>query len=363
MSRTLAAVALAAVTACHTTSTYQTTTTADESVLAGNPGEPRALPVEMSVTEAGMFRFREPLVCRDDLMIEQYTWDVSKTEPNIATTIIGIIVTAAGAIAAVSGASDDQDALTYAGLAGVAVGLPLAVGPFFGNSSERTLASEKLVKKNSEVVPCGDRPVRAWSATLTHAKLKIPGKVDDDGVFSVSPFAFVDAFAVGTLPGLDVTATLIDEDGDQKRIETVMSAEQLAVGRDGFFAANDIDGRVERLLKVPSVTARDLRVTRIAIDGKLPAVRIDVTVDNGGPGDAWGVRGRISSSHPGIDGRFVYVGHLAARGSTTASVELQLPPHGDDISDAQISVIMYDAHDTTREQPLEHDGPILNEAY
>jgi hypothetical protein len=360
---TLAALLALSVAGCHTTNQYQDTTTSADSVLAGNPGEPRALSMELSVTEAGMFRFREPLVCRDDLLVEQYTWDVKKKEPNVATAIIGIIVTAGSAIAAISGASDDQAALTYAGIAGVGVGLTFAIGPFFGNTSSRDLVSEKEVKKNSEIVPCGDRPVRAWSATLTHAKLKIPGTVDDDGVFSVSPFTFVDAFAVGKLPGLDIAATLLSDDGKESRIETVMSAEKLAAGRDGFLAANGIDGTVGRLLKVPNVTGRDLRVTRTTIDGKLPAARIEVTIDNAGPGDAWAVRGRISSTHPGIDGRFIYVGHLAAKDSKAASIELQMPPHGDDISDAQISIILYDAHDTTREHSLDFTGPVLNEAF
>ena len=352
-----------ALASCHVVSRVDETTTGGTSIVPANPRKPRALAMELSVTEGGMFRFREPLVCRDDVMLEQYTWSIASKEPNVATAIIGIIVAAAGAIAAVSGLSNDSNALTYRGAAGVVVGLPFVVGPFIGNSSERTLVSETSIKQNSEVVACGDRPVRAWSATLSHAKLEIAGTVDDNGVFSVSPFTFVDAFAVHDIPGVDLTAVLIGDDGVESRIETVMSADTLARGRDGFLAAANIDGRVERLLNVPSLSARELTVTRTAIENKLPAVKISVTVDNAGPGEAWGVRGRLSSRHPGIDGRFLYIGHLDAKDSATATLELQLRPHGAELSDAHISVILFDAHDTTPNQPLDFTGPILNDAY
>ncbi len=131
------------------------------------------------------------------------------------------------------------------------------------------------------------------------------------------------------------------------------------VTSDGYLTGLGVDPRVERLRKVPRIEPTELTITR-ARDGDAAVIRIAVTFTNSGPGDAWGVRGILSSRDSGIEGRILYVGHLPAESSTTRTLTLPLTSSSSDLTDAAISVVARDAHATTAMIPLRFHGPVLD---
>lgn len=359
----LAATALAltvAGTGCHTYARYDDTVAGDTRERK-REGAARVLEPTIEVTRGGMLRFAEPMVCTYDVVVEQSNYRVTRTQPNMATFIVGLITMSAGAVALISGLSDSEPGsapATYLGVGGLAVGLPFAVGPFLGNGRERVHTGDGETVQGTKDLACGSRPVAATTALVRSGKRQLFGGVKD-GVFAVSPFTFVDAFALHKLSGLELSAELFDDAGDRRTMNVTLDAAALARGRDGFFAGLGIDGTVEPLQKVPRVIATDLVVTRVLADGQ-PAIEVSVRVENRGPGTAHGVRGSLSSSNPQLDGRMLYVGRLAAGATANPRALVLMRADAAALGDARIAVTLYDAHATTSDVPLEFRGAVLN---
>jgi hypothetical protein len=355
--RLLVASALA-IAGCHT-HTRIDQTVAGETRTVPRPGVQRALAPTVEVTDSGLLRFAHPLVCTHDVMVEQSTYRVTRTRPNIATFILGLIGVSVGGIVTVIGLSDDDPGeapATYLGAAGVLVGAPLAIGPFVGNKSVRVHAGDDELSTGTKELPCGSRPVDATAALVKTGTLQIFGGLDR-GTLAVSPFTFVDAFELHSFPGLRLTAEL---SGDETaRISATIPASELARGRDGYLRGLGVDPTVEPLRKVPGLEARAVEVSRVLAGGQ-PAVELRVTVGNRGPGEAYGVRAVVSSSNPQLDGRLLYVGRLAAGAEARPALVVPMRADSAALGDAAIAVRLRDAHDTAPEQPLPFRGPVLN---
>jgi len=99
MHRVVICVALAG---CHTRTRVQTTTPGESrsQILADRV---RALPATVALGDDGRLRFVAPLRCAADVMVEVETGETEKVEANLATFVVGVIVTAAGAVGLASG--------------------------------------------------------------------------------------------------------------------------------------------------------------------------------------------------------------------------------------------------------------------
>src|SRR5262249_37910434 len=152
------------------------------------------------VTDAGRLRFVEPLECPTEEIVRQHTTIEVETRPNLATFTVGVIAAAAGGVLLTSGlfASEaGKSPYTYLGLAAIGVGLPFPLGPWIGNRTELREPSDgetTAVRRPGPSQPCGERPLAARSATLDAGGIEIHGSVDRDGVFSISPYAWIDAY-------------------------------------------------------------------------------------------------------------------------------------------------------------------------
>jgi hypothetical protein len=360
--RTIVAAALAVVAACHTRSVVTTTQPGPGRAVL-HRDQARAMPPTIAISDDGRVRFVTPLRCAADVMVDLERVDTVTIEPNLAAFVVGVIVTAVGGIALTLGVTDDAPAsapATYLGVGAIAAGLPVALGPWFGNGVDDVAGATETVRTGATEEPCGEAPVVARTASLHAAGLQAFGAVDADGVFAVSPFSFVDAFAVGERPALDVTAHLVWADGFTT-IEAVIDAADLARGRDGFFAGAGIDARVEPLRKVPRLAGGQVSVARLAGDDGGARLRIVVPVTNEGPGDAWQLRAVVAADHPELDGRILYIGHLPARRSIDAELVVPLSQAADAAIGAgavRLEVLLRDAHGTAPASPLRFRGQV-----
>ncbi len=288
--------------------------------------EPRALPPTVVMTSDGFLRFVTPLRCPSDTVMEVHTSDQVTTGPNLATVVVSVVVTALGGIALAQGASSDEPASsewTYVGGAGVIGGLTFAIGPWIGNGVDVAPRGSTLVRTRASEEPCGEHGIAGREARIRIGRQQVVGAVDEDGRFAISPFLLVDAFAIGEVPALDITAELEDAAGETHAIEAVIEASALAQVAGDWIATTDLDARKETLRKIPRLEAGTARVTRRLVDGN-PTLHVVVPLANQGPGDAWQVRGILSSDQPEIDGRIAYVGHVApgAMGDLDLSIPL-----------------------------------------
>lgn len=343
---------------CHTT-TRVTTARPGPSRHVVHDDQRRALAPTIALTDDGRLRFVAPVVCAADVLVELESYDTVRTEPNLATVIVGIVLAAAGGVTAV--ATDGP--ARWGGGAGGAVGAGLAVAPWFGNGVADTPGETRTVRKGAAEVACGEEAVVARTASVRSGRFQAFGAVAADGTCEVSPFAFVDAFAVGDVPAVDLTVDLIDDRG-VRSIAQILDAAALRATRDGFLAAAGVDARAPALRKVPRLDLGAPRVSRASIDGR-PHVRVELPLDNAGPGDAWQVRAIVAAEHAELDGRVAYVGHLPAR--TSRTVELLIPVSAaadaalaDD--DVELTVTLRDAHDTAPATPVRFRGRLLAEA-
>jgi hypothetical protein len=119
-----------------------------------------------------------------------------------------------------------------------------------------------------------------------------------------------------------------------------------------------VNGAIEKLRRVPRLEVAKLTVTRHVGSGE-PTLEIAATVANTGPGDAWGVRGLLASAIAGIEGRILYVGHVAAKSEVTRSIRIPVSTDAGDLRDAPLSLMLLDAHATTSMVPVRFHGPVL----
>ncbi len=302
------------------------------------------------------------MVCANQEVVDHSTYTTVDKRPNVATLVLGLIGLSVGGVALAIGLSDRAPAsapATWLGTVGVVGGAPLFVGPLLGNGSHREPGRDTELVHGVRQVACGNRPLGQRHVMVRAGSLQLVGSLDERGRLDVSPFTFVDAFALHRFPGLPIDAQLIDADGNSQSVQATLSASELAAGRDGYLASIGVNGRVEKLDKVPSVTLRRIGVTRVR-EGDEQALEITVELDNGGPGDAWGVRAVTSSPDAQLDGRVLYVGHLPAHQQASASLKVHVGVGAvRDVDDGGLSVVALDAHDTTANVPVRFRGPVV----
>lgn len=354
-----------ATSACHVTTRTETTRPgATERVSL--PDGAIARPTTLVLSEAGTLRFVEPLECPTEEIVTSVTTIEVATGPNLATFVVGVIATAVGGVMTVRGVTGDgtRDPVMYAGAAGLAIGLPLAIGPWLGHRVELQAGGETApVRRAGPGVPCGARPVGARAATLTIRDIEVRGGIDADGVFAISPFQLIDAYAPATIPAWDVSA-VVETDGGERTITTVLEAGALASRAAAFLAGADFVTRIEPMRMVPGVSAGTLRVSLTSTTGG-PAIRVVLPVKNDGPGDAWALRGQLTSSTKAVDGRMIYIGHLARGAATSRELLIPLTHDAADAirgSELELSIELRDAHGTAPVTPIRFRGAVLGDA-
>jgi hypothetical protein len=318
------------------------------------------------MTDAGRLRFIEPLECPTEDIVRQRTTLEVVTRPNLATFTVGVIAATVGGVMLTSGLFSDHPGTspyTYIGLAGIGIGGPLAIGPWIGDRTELrpgTGEASEPVRRPGPSQPCGDRPLAARAATLDTAGLQIHGAVDRDGVFSISPYQWIDAFNAATALPAAVTAT-VEGDAGARTVTGMLEAAALGKAAAAFLAGADFDPRVEPLRLVPGVVAGPLRAGLVNTE-RGPALRVVLPLRNDGPGDAWGLRGQIAApATPAIDGRMIYIGHLAKGSASSREVVI---PLGRTAAAAlrnatiELSVELRDAHGTAPQTPVRFRGPL-----
>lgn len=325
--------------------------------------EPRALPATLIVADDGRFRLVEPLVCPVDSVTELELSLVRRTQPNLATLVVGVIATTVGGVATAAGWMGDDPSgspWSYLGPAGVVAGLPLAIGPLIGNDVETRPTGTREVRAPAGDERCGERGVTATRVTLTWSGLRAVTTVDGDGYLAVSPFSLVDAF--DRLPALALAIEL-EGTGAPRALDVVIDAAALARVRDGFLAHAGVDATVEPVRKVPRLEPGLLRVGRVHRDGQR-GVRLALPLTNAGPGDAYGVRLVIAASNPELDGRVLYVGRLAAKASIEVVGVIPISAAADlALADGDLTVTarIKDAHGTAPELPVRFRGAALHD--
>jgi hypothetical protein len=363
-----ARLALTVVTAitsgCHVTTSTPDTRRGERRIERAPDLDPRKLPPSLDLDPDGRFRFVEPYVCTMHTVTELATFDVERTRPNLATLAVGVIVTAVGAVAAVSGVSADDpfgSPATYAGVAGLGVGLPFVIGPLIGNGVAHVPRDVSELRTAASEEACGTRPLAATRATITWSGLRVTGAIDADGYFEVSPFAFIDAFDVGRIPALVLAIEVTRDDGPMP-MEVVLEAAALAEARAGYFARTRIDAAVEQLRKVPRFESGMLRVSRVKRDGAR-GLRVAMTLSNVGPGDAYGVRLAVTAPHPELDGRLIYIGRLASKSLVEVDTVIPVSEDADRAlgGELDLAVMIRDAHGTAPSSPVRFRGTVLHD--
>ncbi len=83
---------------------------------------------------------------------------------------------------------------------------------------------------------------------------------------------------------------------------------------------------------------------------------------NDGPGDAWALRGQIAApATPAIDGRMIYIGHLAKASATSRELVIPLARSAAAAlrnATIELSVELRDAHGTAPATPVRFRGAL-----
>ena len=317
--------------------------------------------------DTGDLRFVEPLTCATEERQRQRAELETGIGPNLATFTVGAVAAALGGVMLTAGLFARQPGsspYTYAGAAGLAAGLPLAIGPWLDNRTEITPAlgiTDSVTRRPGPRAPCGSRPIAARAATLTTSGIEIRGQIDRDGVFEVSPYRWIDAYAAADQPAAELRATV---DGAATVITAVIEPRVLAERAPRFLARAKLDPATAPMRLVPGVSANALRA-RFAATEHGPAVHVALALRNDGPGDAAGLRGQIvAPGAPSIDGRLLYVGTLAKGGTATA--ELTIPISSTAASalaghEVELSIELRDAHGTAPTTPIRFHGVLAGD--
>lgn len=363
--RAAALVPLLALAGCHVVSRSEISRPAAPRRIHQEP--PIARPPRLVLTGHEL-RLIEPLDCATEEVIAQERAIELETRPNLATFVVGAIATAAGAVLLVRSINDTDSMSSpffYGGITLAAGGLPLAIGPWTGNHTElRSEPSPPPIRRPGPVEPCGERPVAARAAVLSLGGIEVYSRIDDRGVLAISPYQLVDAFEMSAPPPLDVVARF-ETPGGPGTATTVLDPSTLVDGARAFLAHGGIDARIEPMRMVPGITGGTLRVS-LTSTAEGAAVRIVLPVENAGPGPTWALRGHIiAPGAPAIDGRMIYVGHVAKGAAASREV---LIPVSDDAAVAlrnatlDVSVELRDAHGTAPTTPVRFRGAVLVDA-
>jgi hypothetical protein len=318
----------------------------------------------IALTETGRFRFVEPLECKTEEIVAQVAGTEVVTKPNLATFVVGIIATAVGGIATVRGLSDSDPAgspFTYAGIGLVGAGLPFAIGPWVGNRVELVPGAERpALRRPGPSEPCGERAIAGKTAMLRVRGVEIAGRIDAEGMFSVSPYALVDAYGT-TAPNWEIEATI----DDKQKITATIAGPAFVQHAKGFLAKAPFEARIEPMRLVPGVVPGAMRLSlTTTVDG--PAIRVVVPLKNDGPGPAWAMRGQlVAPSIPAIDGRILYAGHLPK--GDVREHEMMIPISNTAATalrneQVDVSLELRDAHGTAPTTPVRFRSMILVDA-
>ena len=355
-----------ALAACHVTTRTETTRPANIQRIRHGEGAVARRPA-LVLTGDGRLRFVEPLDCPTQEVVTTTRAIEIERGPNLATFVVGVIATAVGGILVVRGANDDDGAanpFTYGGVAALAGGLPLAIGPWVGQRRElREGAASAPVRRPGPSERCGERPLVATHATLTTRGIEVHGRVDRDGHFAISPFAIVDAFAVPAAPW--TVSARVETASGARTIEAVIEPHALATHGAAFLASADIDATIEPVRVVPDLVPGTLRVSVTQIEDTA-AARIVLAIENVGAGDAYALRGHVvAPGTPVLDGRIVYFGRVAKKSSVTRELLIPLAPAAANAlrnANIDLALELRDAHGTAPTTPVRFRGTILVDA-
>lgn len=331
----------------------------DQSTAHG--GQPR-----IAITEQSRWRFEIPLLCDGQEFVEQNNSAKVRYRPNVATFVVGVVVGTLGAIATASSWTSDgrsNNPLSYAGPIGIATGGVLMIGPWIGNGEVEIPGSTEKRPRFKRQGECGSRPIAARTALLEFRGVRVFGTVSDDGEFSVSPYQFVDAFDAGKIPAFDITATLATATGIQQ-VTTVIDASVLASRKQAFLRTADFDAHIEPFRLVPNFDRPLLRTSLTTVSGA-PALRVVVAATNTGPGDAWALRAHIVANVPDVDGRLIYLGHVAKGATVQRELLIPLDQAGAERlrgGELSLSLDFADAYGTAPSVPTRFVGAVLNDA-
>jgi hypothetical protein len=356
-------VALLLVAGCHVTARTELTRPSVTELVRHREAAVARSP-SIVLDDAGRLRFVEPLECPTEAVATEQRGVEVVTRPNLATFVVGVIATGLGGVLAIRGGTDDAPGTSpylYAGVAGLAVGLPFAIGPWLGNGTELRMTGDAPVRRPGPSEPCGERALAARSAVLAVRGVEVHGAIDRDGGFAVSPFQLFDAFEPPP-PAIEVTAT-VETPAGARTVTTIVDGNALATRAAAFLALADFEARIEPLRQVPGLVPGTLRVS-LTTTAAGPAVRIALPLRNDGPGPAWAVRGHlVAPAARAIDGRVLYVGHVPK--GTQLTRELLIP-----VADAgplrnatlDVALELRDAHGTAPATPVRFRGAILVDA-
>jgi hypothetical protein len=196
--------------------------------------------------------------------------------------------------------------------------------------------------------------------------IEVHGAIGADGVFSISPFQWIDAYDPGSIQASAVTATVAGAGaGGPRTIAAVLDAGALASRAAGFLAHAELDARVEPLKLVPGIAAGPLRASWTTTD-RGPAIHVVLPLRNDGPGDTWGLRGQlVAPAVPAIDGRMIYVGKLARGTAVSRELVIPLSPAAAAAlrnATVELSVELHDAHGTAPAAAVRFRGTLLGDA-
>ena len=319
--------------------------------------QPRPGPPALLLTDAGELRFVETLACPTEQLVATTGTVEVATGPNLATFVVGVIATSAGSVLlAQSIGNGELDPAGGAGMAFLAGGLPLAIGPWLGNGTRLEPGPQRPAERRAGPdEPCGERPLISTGAVLHTGSLEVRGAIDATGTFAISPFALVDAFdaTTHTPASLELRATL----DDGRTIATTLDGAALARAAPAFLAGATIDAHVEQMQLVPDLGGGTLRAR---LDGS--TVTLVLALHNDGPGPAWAVRGRVVAPQlPAIDGRLMYIGAMPKGAAITRELAIPVSAiataalHGTTVD---IALELHDAHHTAPQTPVRYRGPL-----
>ena len=350
-------VTAAVLAACHVTATSEITRTQPTRTWLDRP-HATATGSAIVLDARGHLRFVETLVCPAEAVTHVEPERHRRVRPNLAAFVVGVVATATGAIATLTGVGGDDPAarpVTWGGVALVGVGLPLAIGPWLGTGSRVDYPPARSERRALGPAPCGERSTGATSATLAIGDHTVFGRVDAEGRLSVSVFSWIDAFAAGGSGAFAVRAELTH--GAVRAIEGVVQATAVAAARDDFLTAAGTDARVEPLRQVPRVTVTGMLVEHQG--GAEPGLKIRVRVENAGPGEVWRLRATIGSAIPELDGRIIYIGHVPPRAGTGGETWIPLAPATYKAvvgATLELTARLADAHGVVSDQPVPWRG-------
>lgn len=351
---------------CHVTTRSAITHPGAEEIITHPEGAIARKPT-LILSETGALRFVEPLECPTERVVASTTTIEIETRPNLATFVVGVIGTAVGGVMLIGGVAAKDGAanpVTYAGVGLLAVGLPFAIGPWVG--LRRELAEGEHVPAQrvpGASVPCGARGLAARSATLSIRGVEVHGAVAADGTFEISPYQLIDAYAPTAVNAWDISA-VAEAAGGPRTFEVVIDGGALAQHAQEFLDHADFDAKIAPLRLVPNLSAGTLRAS-LTSTATGPALRIVLPMHNEGPGEAWALRGQITSSTKAVDGRMIYIGHLAKNETRTRELLVPLTAAAADAirgSTLEISIELRDAHGTAPATPVRFRGNVLNDA-